>query len=73
MRLKFDEARSYNIYSLRIFLFFLLQFFVRIVFLFAHYIILDMGESRFAILDAVLSSVLFLFLFEPFLIGVFKF
>ena len=73
MRLKFNDARNYNIYSLRIFMFFFLQFFLRIVFLFSQNIILEMGESRFAMLDAILSGVLFLFLFEPFLRELFNF
>ena len=72
MRLQFDQARGYNIYSLRIFSFFFIQFFVRLVFLSANYIILDIGESRFAMLDAILSGVLFLFLFEPFLLELIK-
>jgi hypothetical protein len=73
VRLKFNDARNYNIYSLRIFMFFFLQFFLRIVFLFSQNIILEMGESRFAMLDAILSGVLFLFLFEPFLRELFNF
>jgi hypothetical protein len=67
LRLNFNEARNYNVYSLRVFLFFFIQFFVRIVLLFSNNIILEMGVSRFAMLDGIVSSVLFLFLFEPFL------
>ena len=66
-RLKFEQARAYNRYSLRIFMFFLIQFFLRIVFIFNQGIIIEMGESRFVMLDAILSSVFFLFIFEPFL------
>jgi hypothetical protein len=71
VRLKFSEARAYNVYGIRIFLFFLIQFFIRIFLFLNHYIIIDMGESRIAILDTVLSSVLFLFLFEPFISEIF--
>lgn len=73
LRLKFDKAKSFNRYSLRIFMFFLIQFFLRIVFFFNQQIIFEMGESRFVMLDAILSSVLFLFLFEPFLSEIFSF
>lgn len=73
LRLNFEQARSYNKYSLRIFLFFLIQLFLRTVFLFNQQIITEMGEPRFVMLDAILSSVLLLFLFEPFLSEIFRF
>jgi hypothetical protein len=73
IRLKFDEARNYNVHSIRIFLFFFIQFFVRIILFFSDYIIIEMGVSRFATLDAILSGVLFIFLFEPFLLELFRF
>jgi hypothetical protein len=68
VRLRFDNAKTYNIHSLRIFMFFLIQFFIRIMFLISHFIIQEIGETRFATLDATLSIVMFIFFFEPFLI-----
>jgi hypothetical protein len=73
MRFRFDEARNYNIYSIRIFLFFLIQFFVRIVILLSGQIVAEMGQSRFVMLDALASGALFIFCFEPFLRDLLRF
>jgi len=66
VRLNFEDAYGYNPYSIRIFIFFLLQFFMRIFILFTIRKNL-FGELKYLVIpDAVISAVLFILFFEPF-------
>ena len=67
IRFQFDQAKEYNPYSIQLFLFFLIQFFLRI-FLTLSYssLIIGLGENKSVLIDALISSVMFLLFFEPF-------
>ncbi|QQS52501.1 MAG: hypothetical protein IPM71_07145 [Bacteroidota bacterium] len=67
VRLEFEIAHFYNPYGIRVFLFFLEQFFLRIILWF----ILERNPERMSILvwcDGLVCSVLFLIHFWPFLL-----
>ncbi len=72
LRGRIEEAYKWNIYGMRVFLFFVSQLFMRILF---SRIYLKHPESRkqLIIFDIVGSSVIFLITFLPFLIYLFKF
>lgn len=66
MRLRFNEAYAYNPFSIRIFMFFLIQLLLRIFFLFysrnSAY-----SEIRYIVIpDIAISTILFIVFFEPF-------
>ncbi len=66
VRLRFNDALNYNPLSIRIFMFFLIQLFLRIFFFLSSKKPVY-GDLRFTILpDIVISSVLFIVFFEPF-------
>jgi hypothetical protein len=72
LRGRIEEAYKWNIYGMRVFLFFVSQLFMRILF---SRIYIKHPESRkqLIIFDIVGSSVIFLITFLPFLIYLFKF
>jgi hypothetical protein len=72
IRLRFEEARQYNVYSLRIFAFFIIQLILRII------SIAIIGKQLvdeirpIAFLDITISALLFVYCFWPFLIETFE-
>jgi hypothetical protein len=72
LRGRIDEAYRWNNYGMRVFIFFLSQLLLRIVF---SKIYISHPESRqqLIIFDIIGSSVIFLITFMPFLIYIFKF
>jgi hypothetical protein len=72
LRGRIEEAYKWNIYGMRVFLFFVSQLFMRILF---SRIYIKHTESRkqLIIFDITGSSVIFLITFLPFLIYLFKF
>ncbi|HBH47180.1 MAG TPA: hypothetical protein DDX98_00980 [Bacteroidales bacterium] len=66
VRLQFDIAHQFNTHGLRLFLFFFLQFFLRITFF-----LLASKKSQYlkqvVIIDAIISTLLFIVHFEPFI------
>ena len=66
VRWKFDEAQNYNPLSLRIFMFFLIQLFLRIFFVFYSRNSAKSTLKYIIIPDCIISGVLFLVFFEPF-------
>jgi len=66
VRFNFDEALNYNRFSIRIFIFFLVQFFMRIFILLTTRNNL-FGEVKYIVIpDAIISAVMLLIFFEPF-------
>lgn len=66
MRLRFNEALSYNPFSIRIFMFFLIQLFLRIFFLLYNRNPMHSDIRYIIIPDIAISTVLFIVFFEPF-------
>lgn len=66
IRLRFDQARAYNQYSIQVFLFFLIQFFLRLFFTLIYPTVEKIGVQIAVIFDSIISGVMFLLFFEPF-------
>jgi hypothetical protein len=73
MRGQFKQAEKYNPHSLRIFGFFFLQGLLRLFFIFQSYLATSYVKRRVILTDGVISSLMFLILFSPFLIDLFRF
>lgn len=73
IRGRFQEAVNFNPHSIRLFSFFVMQFFMRIVIL--SYIKRIKKDERLGVVtvDGIISSTLFLLYFYPFLEDLFKF
>jgi hypothetical protein len=68
LRLDFKKAREYNKYGLQIFVFFLIQFFLRLFFLLSYNAFKEFGITKMILVDSIVSVSLFIFYFKPFLI-----
>jgi hypothetical protein len=68
---RIDEAYQWNIYGMRIFLFFLSQFFLRIFFT-RYYIKYPGSRKQLIFLDITGSLIIFLIAFIPFIISIFN-
>jgi hypothetical protein len=66
VRFKYSDARSYNQYGIQVFVFFLIQLFMRIFFLFSYDKYEDLGHKNIVIIDSMISGGLFLMFFMPF-------
>jgi hypothetical protein len=67
IRGNFKSANEYNIYGIRIFFFFFIQFFLRLFFSFLYTYVA--AVSRYVVLsDAILSTGLFITCFWPFIV-----
>ena len=62
VRFKFESAKSYNKYGLRIFAFFLVQFFLRVLFSWLIYKI-RIPKTPIIIFDSVFSTLLYIYCF----------
>jgi hypothetical protein len=71
VRGRIDEAYKWNIYGMRVFLFFLSQLFIRIVFS-LYYLKYTGTRRQLIIIDSIGSGLLFLFTFWPFLENIIK-
>jgi len=60
VRLNFNKAKSYNPYSLEVFFFFFVQFFLRIGFLIIYSMLKNKKLQGLIIFDSLLSGVLFI-------------
>jgi hypothetical protein len=69
VRFDFTEAREYNPYGIRIFLFFLVQFFMRIGGCMLHR---HPKRNMIITLDIVLSIAMFFVFFQPFIVNLIK-
>jgi hypothetical protein len=69
VRGKVDEAYQWNIYGMRVFLFFALQLFLRVVFS-LFYLTAPGTRLQLVTLDCIGSGLLFLISFRPFLIEI---
>ncbi len=72
LRGRLDEAYQWNIYGMRIFLFFASQLLMRIVFS-RLYIRYPETRKQLILFDIIGSSVIFLIAFMPFIVWIFKF
>jgi hypothetical protein len=72
LRFRFEEASLYNQYSLQVFTFFLIQFIFRSGVLVAGFFIPVRRIQRIIILDAILSGMIFIACFWPFIIDLFR-
>jgi hypothetical protein len=66
VRLNFEQARAYNPYGLRIFMFFLAQLVMRVT---AFFLTRYLNRPVLIITDTVLSVLLFIVLFWPFIVS----
>lgn len=67
IRFQFSKARGYNPYSIQLFLFFLIQFFLRIFMTLIYSSLMHkLGEKKSILLDGLISSGMFILFFEPF-------
>jgi len=66
-RFRFEEARKFNPYSIRIFSFFLLQLLMRISFIWVQGILTVRHLQKLIIVDGVISALMFILFFWPFL------
>jgi hypothetical protein len=68
IRGNFKRAKEYNIYGLRVFLFFVVQFFLRFLFsyLYGHEFV---ARNLIVISDSVISIILFIVCFCPFAVS----
>lgn len=73
IRLRFDQARAYNRYSIQVFLFFLIQFLLRIFFILIYPMVEKIGVQNAVIFDSIISGVMFLLFFEPFWMDLLRF
>jgi hypothetical protein len=72
LRGRIDEAYSWNIYGMRIFIFFAAQLVMRILYSFIY--VRNPGiQKKLIIFDITGSSVIFLMAFMPFMIWIFRF
>lgn len=71
VRLDFDAAFKFNIYSMQLFLFFLAQLFMRLI---AFWLSKKEGMKQKAIVipDVIITIAMFLYCFWPFIIETFK-
>jgi len=67
IRGNFKSANEYNIYGIRVFLFFFIQFFLRFLFSF-FYIYVAAARRYIVISDSIISIVLFVTCFWPFIV-----
>jgi hypothetical protein len=72
LRGRIEEAYKWNIYGMKVFLFFVSQLFMRILFS-RVYIKHPESRKQLIIFDIIGSSVIFIITFLPFLIYIFKF
>jgi hypothetical protein len=72
LRGRIDEAYKWNNYGMRVFIFFMSQLFMRIVFS-KIYISNPVSRKQLIMFDIIGSSAIFLITFMPFLIYIFKF
>jgi hypothetical protein len=70
VRFKFHEARELNPYGIRIFMFFLLQLLMRVS---GFFIISKVNRKKFIRADIIVSVLLFIILFWPFLNEILKY
>lgn len=66
VRLNFADARKYNPLGIQIFIFFIIQFFLRIFFLLAYGSLKDLGLNIVITIDCIISGSLFILFFMPF-------
>lgn len=71
LRGRFSEAHEWNIYGLRVFLFFFLQLFLRIAYS-IYYIIYPRNRRQLIMTDIAGSIVLFLLAFTPYIKWIFE-
>lgn len=72
LRGKFDEANEWNVYGIRVFIFFAAQFFMRILFSVVYARNAD-SRKQLIIFDITSSIIIFLLSFHQFLIYIFKY
>jgi hypothetical protein len=72
LRGKFDEAYEWNIYGMRVFLFFMAQLFMRILFSFVYARNHD-SRKQLIIFDIVASIIIFFLAFHQFLVYIIKY
>lgn len=72
LRGRFNEAYSWNVYGMRVFLFFLLQLFMR-VFLSFFYIKFVDTRKQLIMMDIIGSVLIFLISFRQFFVYIFRF
>ena len=72
MRFNFDRARHYNIYGLQIFTFFLVQLALRILMLLLPYNKWQHGKDLLILGDVLVSVILFVVFFSPFIAATFR-
>jgi hypothetical protein len=69
---KFNEAYEWNVYGIRVFLFFVAQFFMRILFSVV-YARNTNSRKQLIIFDITASIIIFLLSFQQFLVYIFKY
>ncbi len=67
LRLDLKKAKEYNRYGIQIFVFFLIQFFLRLFFLLSYDTFKEFGVTKMILVDSIVSVSLFIFYFKPFL------
>jgi len=67
VRFNFTDARKYNAFGIQIFMFFIIQLFLRIFFLLAYSSLKDLGLNIVITIDSIISGSLFILFFMPFL------
>jgi len=68
IRLNFDSAKKFNINGIRIFLFFLIQLFLRVMFSLLYY---KSSKNKVILIDSIVSLSLFFITFKNFIILLF--
>jgi hypothetical protein len=66
IRFQFNKARNFNVYSVRLFVFFVIQLLMRSFFFFFYPVMVKIGVQRVVIADSIISGGLFILFFEPF-------
>jgi hypothetical protein len=69
VRGRFDEAYKWNVYAMRIFLFFASQLILRVVFS-IYYLLYTKTRKQLIITDSIGSSLIFLISFWPFIVNI---
>jgi len=72
LRGRFNEAYSWNVYGMRVFLFFILQLIMRVFFSFFYIKYID-TRKQLIIMDIIGSVLLFLLSFRQFIVYIFRF
>ena len=67
VRFNFADARKYNAFGIQIFMFFIIQLFLRIFFLLTYARLKNLGMNIVITIDSIISGSLFILFFMPFL------